>query len=77
MKGSLLPSSPSTSYKEYHETVESIHLNPVRRGWVKTAEEWRWSSVHGDAGATAEEQEQRCGLRIDRVHLPGDENTRI
>ena len=25
--------------KEYHETVESIHLNPVRRGWVKTAEE--------------------------------------
>ena len=24
--------------KEYHETVEYIHLNPVRRGLVKRAE---------------------------------------
>jgi putative transposase len=32
--------------KEYHETVEYIHLNPVRRGLVKKAREWRWSSVH-------------------------------
>jgi putative transposase len=63
--------------KEYMETVEYIHLNPVRRGLVKTAEDWKWSSVHEYAGVTAEEQERRCGLRIDRVGLPADETTRI
>ncbi len=63
--------------KEYHETVEYIHLNPVRRSLVKRAEDWRWSSVHEYAGMSAEEQERRCGLRIDRVRLPADENTRI
>jgi len=63
--------------KEYHEKVEYIHLNPVRRGLVKRAEEWRWSSVREYAGVTGEEQERRCGLRIDRVRLPADENARI
>ncbi len=63
--------------KEYHETVEYIHGNPVRRGLVKRAEEWKWSSMPEYAGATAEEQEQRCGLRIDRVRLPANEKTRI
>ena len=29
---------------EYLETVEYIHLNPVRRGLVKQPEPWRWSS---------------------------------
>ena len=63
--------------KEYLETVEYIHLNPVRLGLVKRAEEWRWSSAPEYAGISAEEQERRCGLRIDRVPLPADENTRI
>jgi len=63
--------------KEYHEKVEYIHWNPVRRGLVKRAEEWRWSSVHEYGGVRAEEQEQRCGLRLDQVRLPADENTRI
>ena len=52
-----------------------IHLNPVRE--VKRAEEWKWSSVHDYAGVSADEQERRCGLRIDRVQPPTDENTRI
>jgi len=26
--------------------VDYIHANPVRRGLVQTAEEWRWSSIH-------------------------------
>ena len=30
--------------QEYLETVEYIHLNPVRRGLVKQPEQWRWSS---------------------------------
>ena len=63
--------------KEYNETVEYIHLNPVRRGLVKQVTHWRWSSIHEYAGVRGEEQERRCGLRIDRMRLPADENTRI
>ena len=62
--------------KEYNETVEYIHLNPVRRGLVKQVTHWRWSSIHEYAGVRGEEQERRCGLRIDRMRLPADENTR-
>ena len=58
--------------KEYHDKLEYIPLNPVRRGLVKTAEEWRWSSVHEYAGLSGEEQERQCGLRIDRVRLPAE-----
>ena len=60
-----------------NETVEYIHLNPVRRGLVGHARDWKWSSVPEYAGVSGEEQERRCGLRIDRVRLPADENTRI
>jgi putative transposase len=63
--------------REYMETVEYIHLNPVRRGLVKSAEDWKWSSVHEYAGVSGEEQERSCGLRIDRVRLPADQETRI
>jgi len=61
--------------KEYQEKMEYLHLNPVRRGLVKYAEEWKWSSVPEYAGRTG--GEKRCGLRIDRVSLPADENARI
>ena len=64
--------------KEYNETVEYIHLNPVRRGLVGDTRDWKWSSVHEYAGVSGEESvSRRCGLRIDRVRLPADENTRI
>jgi len=52
-------------------------LNPVGRALVGDAGDWKWSSVHEYAGIGDEEQEQPCGLRIDRVRLPVDENTRI
>jgi putative transposase len=37
------------SVKEYYDKLECIHLNPVRAGLVKRAEEWPWSSarLHG------------------------------
>ena len=57
--------------------MECIHSKPVRRGLVKRPEEWKWSSAVEYAGVSGEEQERRCGLRIDRVRLPADENTRI
>ncbi len=37
--------------KEYLETVEYIPRNPVRRGLVKRAEEWKWSNVRDYAQA--------------------------
>ena len=63
--------------KDYMATVDYIHLNPVRRGLVGRMEDWKWSSVHEYAGMSPEDQERRCGLTIDRVRLPADENTRI
>ena len=63
--------------KEYHEKVEYIHLNPVRRGLVRSPEDWRGSSRVEFAGVSGEEQERRCGLRIDRVPLPFDLQARI
>jgi hypothetical protein len=63
--------------KEYNERVEDIHLNPVRRGLVGDTRDWKWSSVHEYGGVSGEEQERRCGLRIDRVRRQADEDTRI
>ena len=63
--------------KEYHETVEYVHLNPVRRGLVKRPEDWRWSSFPEYAGTTASKQAARCGLAIDRVAMPAEERTPI
>ncbi len=63
--------------KEYGETVGYIHLNPVKRGLVNRPEEWKWSSFPEYAGVDAAERQSRCGLTIDRVRLPADENARI
>jgi putative transposase len=63
--------------KEYMETVEYIHLNPVRRGLVSSAQDWKWSSVHEYSWISAQAQERRCRLRIDRVRLRADRNARI
>ena len=63
--------------KEYLETVEYIPMNPVRRGLVKRAEEWKGSSIRDDAGVGADEPGSRCGLEIDCLRLPPNENTRI
>ncbi|MGD0123729.1 MAG: hypothetical protein ABSF46_00115 [Terriglobia bacterium] len=56
--------------KEYNEKVEYIHLNPVRAGLVSRPEDWRWSSYNEYAGMSAEEQEKRWGLIVDRVRIP-------
>src|SRR5271157_2221005 len=63
--------------KEYHEKVEYIHLNPVKRGLVQKPEDWKWSSMREYAGVSGEDQERFCGLRIDRVPLPFEVRTRI
>lgn len=44
---------------ELLEKIEYVHANPVRRGLVKTATEWKWSSARWYAG-------ERDGVRMDR-----------
>jgi putative transposase len=63
--------------KEYYEKVEYIHLNPVRAGLVKRAEDWPWSSVHDYTGSLSTTVSANRVLAIDRVLLPADERARI
>ena len=63
--------------KEYNEKVEYIHMNPIRARLARRPQDWRWSSFSEYAGMSAEEQEQRCGLVIDRVRIPADPRTRL
>ena len=63
--------------KEYDEKVEYLHLSPVTAGWVSRPEDWRWSSYNEYAGTRAEEQNESCGLIVDRVRMPSDPHARI
>ncbi len=63
--------------REYHEKVEYIHLNLVKRGLVRRPEEWKWSSVHDYTGTEARPQGSGSVLRIDRIVLPADPKNRI
>ena len=62
---------------EYCEKVEYIHLNPVRAGLVKHAEDWPWSSAHGYLGSVHPPAATPSALTIDHVLLPADARTRI
>jgi len=35
-------------------------------------EDWRWSSYHEYASLRADEQNERCGLTVDRMRMPAD-----
>ena len=65
------------SVKEYNEKVEYIHLDPVRAGLVSRPEDWRWSSYNEHAEMSAEEQNERCGLIVDRARIPFGPRARI
>jgi len=38
------------SESEFHEKIDYIHANPIRRGLVKAAMDWPWSSASSHAG---------------------------
>ena len=59
--------------KEYHEKVEYIHLNPVKRGLVTKPEEWKWSSIHDYTSTLRQPAAAKSVLPVDRVLLPADE----
>lgn len=61
----------------YGEKVEYIHLNPVRAGLVKRAEDWPWSSVHDFECSVQRPAATPNSLLIDRVLLPAGAGTRI
>jgi REP element-mobilizing transposase RayT len=63
--------------KEYNEEVEYLHRNPVRAGLVSRPEDWRWSSYNEHADMSAEEQNERCGLIVDRARIPFGPRARI
>jgi hypothetical protein len=63
--------------REYNEKVEYIHLNPVRAGLVKRAQDWAWSSVHDYTGGLGTLASASRTLAVDRILLPADERTRI
>lgn len=54
--------------KEYHETIEYMHLNPARRRLASQPEGWPWSSIHSYGGPGPER------LAVDRVRIPADGN---
>ena len=58
--------------KEYWETVDYIHMNPVRRGLVSRPEEWCWSSIH-----SFQKTPYKATLPIDLVNLPSDPTYRL
>jgi putative transposase len=63
--------------KEYGETLEYIHWNPVKAGLASRPELWPWSSVHQfQRGAVGQIAASRS-LAIDLVELPLDQRTRI
>ena len=63
--------------KEYYETVEYIHSNPVKAGLVARPEDWRWSSANEFSGRTLGSGAANNVLVIDRADLPLDPRARI
>lgn len=56
--------------KELLETLNYIHLNPVRKGLVKTPTDWRWSSASSYEG-------RDCILAVDFLDLPAQSEKRF
>lgn len=65
------------SVKEYHEKIAYLHLNPVRAGLVRRAEDWPWSSASDYTGSVNRAPATPSSLSVDRVLLPADERARI
>ncbi|HET9179468.1 MAG TPA: transposase [Terriglobia bacterium] len=63
--------------REYNAKVEYIHLNPVKAGLVRRAEDWPWSSAREYSGSIQETATRHPFLPIDRVLLPSEGRTRI
>lgn len=54
--------------RELAERLDYMHLNPVRKGLVKTPADWRWSS-YGNF-SLEKQQVAACPVQIDYVQMP-------
>ena len=63
--------------KEYHQTLEYIHWNPVTAGLVSRPEDWPWSSVHDYFGSVERSMTSTITLRADKITMPLDPSARI
>ena len=54
--------------REYGERLNYMHDNPVRKGFVKKPEDWRWSSFRNFSLSAAERA--ASPIQIDYVELP-------
>ena len=52
---------------ELGERLDSMHLNPVRKGLVNRPEDWRWSSYNNDA--LEKSTLGACPIQIDYLQL--------
>jgi hypothetical protein len=75
--GASLRSARGQSFDRALRTVKKFGETVVRRGLERQPGDWKWSSYQECAGVSAAEQQERCGLVIDRVRLPADEIARI
>ncbi len=57
------------SVKEFYDTLQYLHLNPVGAGLAAAPEDWAWSSVHAYGGRGP------LRLRVDLLNLPADIKT--
>ena len=56
--------------REFHERLDYMHMNPVRKGLVTQPEAWQWSSCGNFSPDKA--KAQQCPIQIDFVQLPED-----
>ena len=57
--------------KEYWDSMQYMHFNPLKQGLVKKPEEWPWSSFHSYGGPGP------IRLHVDVLDLPADETARL
>ena len=53
--------------QEFRESLDSMHMNPVRKGLVRRAQDWPWSSCNNFG--LDKEKIKHCRMQIDYVHL--------
>ena len=54
--------------REFHQRLDYMHWNPVRKGLVKKPEQWRWSSYNNFA--VDKTVVAGCPIQMDYVRLP-------
>lgn len=57
--------------KQYRDTLDYMHLNPVTKGLVSKPEDWAWSSFRCFGGSG------RIHINVDLIDMPTDEHSRL